>query len=139
MLVDFYNNGGCIVFGSFLPWTGSRRHCRLKSHLILVNFNFFKDQFQIKWARFSMVFPTYAQFCTKIVVLLFFKDFSAANFLAELKKLAHKNSSSLSTVFQFTNNWSNSTIDESFNIFRTKSLFSINHQTIEPSFDRSTY
>ena len=65
----FHNN----LFSS--PWTGYRRHCTLKSQLLIVNFYFVFPQFQIKRARFSLVFPTYVQFCTQIVVLYFFRAF----------------------------------------------------------------
>ena len=39
----------------------------LKSHLLLINFILF----QIKRTRFSLVFPTYVQFGTQIVVIVF--------------------------------------------------------------------
>ena len=60
--------------------TDSRQHFTLKSHLLLVNFYFVLSQFHITRAHFSLVFPTYFQFCTKIVVL--FLDFSAANYFS---------------------------------------------------------
>ena len=44
----------------------------------MVNIYFILSQCHIKIARFSLVFPTYVQFLTQIVVL-FFLAFSAAN------------------------------------------------------------
>ena len=49
--------------------TGSRRHCTLKSQFLLVNFYFVLHQFQIKIARFSLVFTIYILFCAQILVL----------------------------------------------------------------------
>ena len=66
--------------------TGSRRHCTLKSHLILVNCYFVLDQFQIKRDYFSLLCPTYVHFGTKILVLYFLRTFSAANFLRSPRK-----------------------------------------------------
>ena len=68
-----------------------------------------------------MVFPTYVQFCAQIAILYLFLAFSAAKFLADLKKSAQMISSSLSTVFQVTNNLSTSMIDYRFNRRKTKS------------------
>ena len=58
--------------------TGTRRHYTLKSHLLLVHLKQF--QFQIKRARFSLVFPTYVQFCTQVVVLYFLNPFQQPTF-----------------------------------------------------------
>ena len=44
---------------------------QLKSQLLLVNFYFVLAQFQIKRARFSLVFTTYVQFCKKNLVPYF--------------------------------------------------------------------
>ena len=60
---------------------------QLKSHFLLVNFNFILAQFQIKRAHFSLVFPTYVQFCTQIVVP-FLEPIQQPIFLAFLKKSA---------------------------------------------------
>ena len=52
------------------PADGERRFKQqLKSQLLLVNFYFVLAQFQIKMDRFSLVFPTYVPFITKIAVL----------------------------------------------------------------------
>ena len=59
---------------------------QLKSQLILVNFYFVLAQFQIKIARFSMVFTTYVQFCTHIVVLYFLEPFQQPNFFISPQK-----------------------------------------------------
>ena len=58
--------------------TESRQHFTLKSHLLIVNFYFVLSQFHIKRDHFSLVFPTYVQFCTEVVVICL--DFSAANY-----------------------------------------------------------
>ena len=50
--------------------TGSRQHCTLKLNLLLVHLYFVLDQFQIKRSCFYLVFPTYVQYCTQIIVLL---------------------------------------------------------------------
>ena len=76
-------------------WTGYRRHCTLKSQLLLVNFYFVLPQFHIKRAHFSFVFPTYVQFLTQIVVPYFLEPFQQSIVLAHLKSLAHMLSSSL--------------------------------------------
>ena len=47
------------------------------SHLLQVNFYFVLSQFQIKIAKFSLVFPTYIIFCTQISVIRFFTPFSS--------------------------------------------------------------
>ena len=60
--------------------TGSRRYCTLNSQLILVHFYFVLPQFQIKRARFSLVYPSYVQFCTKIVVFYFLESFQQPTF-----------------------------------------------------------
>ena len=65
--------------------TGSIRHCTLKLFFLLVNFYFVLAQFQIKRACFSLVFPTYVQFCTQIVVLYFLEPFQKPIFLSDLK------------------------------------------------------
>ena len=80
--------------------TGGERIVKqqLKSPFILVIFNFILPQFQIKRALFSWVFPTYAFFCTKIIVLSC--AFPAADFLDDLKKSSHMIISNLSAVFQ---------------------------------------
>ena len=112
---------------------GSRRHCILKSQFLSVDFYFVLAQFHIKKARFSLVFSTYVQFSTKIVVI--FLPFHQITFFPQLKKSAHMLRSRLSTVFQVVNNRSTSTIDETFNLLRTKYHFLNNHQKIELPFD----
>ena len=62
-----------------------------KSQLLLVHLYFFISQFHIKIARFSFVFPTYVQFCTKIVVLFF--PFQLPTFLARLENSSHMKAS----------------------------------------------
>ena len=54
--------------------TGSIGHCTLNYQSLILNVYFVLDVFHIK-----IVFPTYVQFCTKIVVLYIFRDYSAAN------------------------------------------------------------
>ena len=100
--------------------TGSIGHFTLNSQLLLVNFYFIFSQFQINRARFSLVFPTYIQFCTQIVVI-FLEPFQQPNFLADLEESAHILSSVLPTVFQVINNIPTSNIDKSFNLHQ-KSL-----------------
>ena len=117
--------------------TGYIRHCTLNSYFLVVNFYFVWSNFHIKWARCSWVFPTYIQSCTQILLNLF-RAFSAAIFFRSAQKSVHMLNTSLSTVFQVTNNRSTSTIDEIFNFCRTKSLFSINHRMIELPFYWST-
>ena len=112
--------------------TSSRQHCTLKSQLLLVNIS---PQFNIKWAHFTLVFPTYVQFCMQIVVLYFFRAFSSANFRADLEKSAHMLRIILPTVFQVIKNLLTLTINKSFNIRLTKSQFSNNHQTSELPFN----
>ena len=53
---------------------------QLQSQLLLVNFNIISDKVQIKRALFSLIFPAYVQFCTRCLVLHFFRSFSAAKF-----------------------------------------------------------
>ena len=53
-------------------------------HLSNNCYHFLKDQYQIKISLFSLVFPTYVQFCTKILVL--FKAFLEANFFSSPRK-----------------------------------------------------
>ena len=101
----------------FCETTDSRRHCTLKSQLILAHLYSVLVQFQIK-ILFSLMFPTYVLFCTQIVVI-FFKPFHRLNVLAHLKKSSQILSNSLSTVFQVTNNQSTSTSDRSFDICQT--------------------
>ena len=48
---------------------------QLNSQLLPVTFNFVLAQFQIKTARFPLVFPKYLQFCTQIVLLYFVRAF----------------------------------------------------------------
>ena len=81
-----------------------RPDTQLKPHLLLVSFYFVLAQFQINKSRFSLVFPTYVQFCTKLLVLSFLEPFRQPTFLADLKKSVHMIIRSLSTVFQVTNN-----------------------------------
>ena len=68
-----------VGWGEWPYLNDSRCQYTLKSQLILVNFYFVLPQFHIKRARFSWVFITQVQFCTQIVVLYFFRDFSEAN------------------------------------------------------------
>ena len=110
--------------------TGYRPHFTLKSQLLLVHFYFVLPQFHIRIDNFYWLFPTYVQFCTEISVLSFFKPFSQPIFLARHEKSAHMLSSSLSIVLQVTKNWFASTINNSFNICQTKSLFSNNNPTV---------
>ena len=49
--------------------TGSRHHWTLKSKLLQTKIFFLAAHFVLKRARFSLVFPTYVQFCTRIVLL----------------------------------------------------------------------
>ena len=114
-----------------------RPDTQLKPHLLLVSFYFVLAQFHINKSRFSLVFPTYVQFCTKLLVLSFLEPFRKPTFLADLKKLSHILSSSLSAVFQVTNNQSISKIDKSFNIRQTKSWFLNHHQMIKLPSDSS--
>ena len=98
---------------------------------------YFPPQYQVNRARFSFLLSIYIQFLHKLEYFIFLA-FSEANFLSELEKSAHIFSSGLSTVLQITNNLSTSTINERFNIFRTKYQFSNNHQMIETPFNWST-
>ena len=59
---------------------------QLKSQLILVNFCFVLNQFQIKIANFYEVFPTCVQFFTQTVVLYYFRAFSEANIFSSPQK-----------------------------------------------------
>ena len=52
-----------------VSWNTSRLHCTLKSHLTPVNLYFVLTQLLINIAHVSLVFPTYVQFCTHIVVM----------------------------------------------------------------------
>ena len=61
----------------------------IKSQLLPVNFYFVLDQFQIKRARFSLVFPTYVQFLTQIVVLYFLETLAANLFSSHQKVVRH--------------------------------------------------
>ena len=96
--------------------TDSRQHFTIKSHLILVDFNLVFYLFQIKRDRFYLIFPTYIQFCTHILVLYFLEPFQKPTFLADLKNSAHMLISSLSTVFQVNTNKLTSKIDEGFHL-----------------------
>ena len=65
-------------FRERIPWTGSRLNCILKSQLLSFGFYLVLAQFEIKRARFSLVFIRYVLFFT-LIVLLLKKDFSASN------------------------------------------------------------
>ena len=57
----------------------------MKSQFLLVNFHFFKPQYQINRARFHFVFNPYVQFGTQIVVLYFFRALAANVFSSPRK------------------------------------------------------
>ena len=105
----------------YLFSTDSRWYCTLKSQLLLVNFYFVLPQLQINRALFSLVFTTYVQFCTHIVVI--FSSFWQPTFLADLKKLAHVLISIMSTVLQVTINIVTLTINKRFNLWQPNYRF----------------
>ena len=105
------------------PLGGGRRvKQQFKSHLPLVNFYLISAKFQIKRARFSLVFPTCVQFCTQILLLCILDVFSS-QFLDDLKKLAHIIISRLSVIFQVTKNLFTSNINERFNLRQKRLCF----------------
>ena len=57
-----------------------------------------------------MVFPTYVQFCTQIVVLYLLEPFKKLTFFAHLEKMSHILRINLSIVLQANNNRSTSMI-----------------------------
>ena len=59
---------------------------KIKSNLLLGNFYSVLAQFQIKRAHFFLVFPAYVLFCTKILALYLFRQYSAATFFRLLQK-----------------------------------------------------
>ena len=72
---------------------------QLKSQLLLVVFYFVLSQFHIKRPCFSLIFPAYVQFCTKISVL-FLEPYRQPIFLDCLENLAYVLSGSLSNISQ---------------------------------------
>ena len=63
--------------------TGSRQHCKNKSHFRLVNFYLVWSQYQINWARFHLVFSTYVQF---VQILYSFFIFFSSQFISWTRK-----------------------------------------------------
>ena len=109
--------------------TGSRLHFTLKSNFLLVNLFCFIPISDKETSFFLGIFYT-RSILYKNCINLIFRAFSEANFLADIEELAHMLISSLSTIFQVTNNLLTSMIDENFNIRQTKSQFLSNHQMI---------
>ena len=96
-------------------------------------------QFHIKRDCFSLVFPTFVQFSTQIVVLFLNSLFSSQIFQLAQKSWPTCSEEAFISFFQVTNNIATSAIYKSFNLCITKSQFSNNCQTIELLFNRSTW
>ena len=83
LLVSFLDEPSNI--DCYLQKNSSLWHCKFKLQWLPVNFYFVLYQYHMKRTRFSLVFTTYVQFCTQIVVL-FKKIFSAAKIFSSHQK-----------------------------------------------------
>ena len=107
----------------------------LSHHCYQLIFILFNPNFRLRQLIFPLYFPHTLYFVHKFQY--FFQPFRQPNFFAHLENLAHMLSSSLSNIFQVTINRSTSIIEESFNLFRTKTQFLNNTKMIELPFDFS--
>ena len=95
--------------------TNYRQHFTLKSHLLLVNFYPILYQFYIKSACFHLIFTTYIQFDTHVVVLYIFEHIKYPMLLAFLKKLVYMLISSQTSFTKFIRNQLIAKFDGSIN------------------------
>ena len=118
---------------------GSRWHCTLESHLILVHLYFVSDQFQNKRVLFFLLFPTYVQFYTHSVVIYFLEPIQKPKFSDFPEKSTQIFIRSQTANVLVIINWSSTTIYNIIKNWQMKEQISIDNQKVKLQYNWSMY